>query len=121
MIAQVKYPGDQDGKGCLFCQNKGVHCNYSVKQKPSPKCRKRVQDLGPATEVTVAPNDSFTPPRQQQHSLAEGVAGSKGGFDAGDEDGFGGRVGGKSGSLLHGKLSAFDTPPVTLQEAQDDA
>ena len=60
-------------------------------------------------------------PRQQQHSLAEGVAGSKDGFDAGDGDGFGGRVGGKSGSLLHGKLSAFDTPPETPQEAQDDA
>ena len=49
MIALVKYPGGQDGKGCLFCQKKGVYCNYSVKQKPGPKCRKRVQDLGPAT------------------------------------------------------------------------
>ena len=93
----------------MFCQKKGVHCNCSVKQKPGPKCRKRVQDLGPATEVTKAPNDSFTPPRQQQHSLADGVAGSKGGLDAGDGDEFGGRVGGKSGGPLHGKLSGFDT------------
>ena len=100
MIPQIKCPRDLDGKGCLFWQKKGVHCTYSVKQKPGPKCRKRIQYLGPATEVTEAPNDSFTPPRQQQHSLAKGVAGSKGGFDAGDGDGFGGRVGGKSVSPL---------------------
>ena len=50
--------------------------------------------------MTKAPNDSFTPPRQQQQSLAKGVAGSKGRFDAGDGDGFGGRVGGKSGNPL---------------------
>ena len=50
--------------------------------------------------MTEAPNNSFTPPRQQQHSLAKGVAGSKGGFDAGNGDGFGGRVGGKSVSPL---------------------
>ena len=51
-------------------------------------------------EVTEAPNDSSTPRRQQQPSLAKGVAGSKGGFDTGDGDGFGGGGGGKSGSLL---------------------
>ena len=51
-------------------------------------------------EVTEAPNDSSTPQRQQQPSLAKGVAGSKGGFDTGDGDGFGGGGGGKSGSLL---------------------
>ena len=51
-------------------------------------------------EVTEAPNDSSTPQRQQQPSLAKGVAGSKGGFDAGDGGGFGGGGGGKSGSLL---------------------
>ena len=101
MIAQVKCPGDQGGKGCLFCQKKGVRCKYSVKQKPGPKCRKRAQqDLVPAMEVTEAPNDASTPQRQQQHSLAIGVAGSKDGFDAGDGDEFGGGVGGKSGSPL---------------------
>ena len=51
-------------------------------------------------EVTEAPNDSSTPQRQQQPSLAKGVAGSKGGFDTGDGDGFGGGGGGKSRSLL---------------------
>ena len=71
--------------------------------------------------MTEAPNDSFTPPKQQQHSLVDGVAESKGGLDADDGDGFGGRVGDKSGVPLHGKLSAFDTPPETLQEAQYDA
>ena len=101
MIAQVKCPGDQDGKGCLFCQKKGVRCNYSVKQKPGPKCKKRkVQDLGPATEVTEAPNNSSTPQRQQQHPFMTGVAGSKGGLDAGDGDGYAGGVGGKSESPL---------------------
>ena len=51
-------------------------------------------------EVTEEPNDSSTPQRQQQPSLAKGVAGSKAGFDTGDGDGFGGGGGGKSGSLL---------------------
>ena len=51
-------------------------------------------------EVTEAPNDSSTPQRQQQPSLAKGVAGSKGGFDAGGGGGVGGGGGGKSGSLL---------------------
>ena len=51
-------------------------------------------------EVTEAPNDSSTPQRQQQPSLAKGVAGSKGGFDAGGGGGVGGGGGGKSGSLI---------------------
>ena len=51
-------------------------------------------------EVTEAPNDASTPQRQQQHSMAIGVAGSKDGFDAGDGDEFGGGVGGKSRSPL---------------------
>ena len=99
MIAQVKCPGDQDGKGCLFCQKKGVRCNYSVKQKPGPKSKERkVQDLGPATEVTEAPDCSSTPQRQQQHPFVTGVAGSKGGLDASDGDGYAGGVDGESGS-----------------------
>ena len=101
MIAQVKCRRDQDGKGCLFCQKKGVRCNYSVKQKPSPKWRKReVQDLGPATEVTEAPNGSSTPQKYKHHSLVTGVAGNNGGFDASDGDGFGGVVGGENENPL---------------------
>ena len=90
MTAQVKCPGDQDGKGCRFCQKSGVSCNYSVRQKPGPKGRKRkIQDLGPATEVTKAPSDSSMPQRQT------GVAGRAGGGDAS-----GGSAGGESGSPL---------------------
>ena len=101
MIAQVKCPGDQDGKGCRLCQKKGVRCHYSVKQKPGPKSKKgKVQDLGPATEGTEAPNNSSTTQRQQQHRLATEVARSKRGLDAGDRDDYAGGVGGESGSPL---------------------
>ena len=34
MIAQVKCPGGQDGKGCRFGKKNGVSCHYSVRQKP---------------------------------------------------------------------------------------
>ena len=101
MIAQVKCPGDQDGKGCQFCQRKDVRCHYSVKQKPGPKSKKReVQNLGPATKGTEAPNNSSTPQRQQQHPLGTKVAGRKRGLDTGGRDDYAGGVGGESGSPL---------------------
>ena len=101
MIAQVKCPGDQDGKGCRPCQKKGVRCHYSVKQKPGPKSKKiNVQDLGSATEGIEAPNNSSTPQRQQQHPLVTEGAGSKRGLDAGDGDDYAGGVGGESGNPL---------------------
>ena len=79
------------GKTVVFAKKKGVSCNYSVRQKPGPKCQKRkVQDLGPATEVTEAPSDSSMPQRQT------GVAGSAGGGDASNGDGCGGGAGGES-------------------------
>ena len=101
MIAQVKCPGDQDGKGCRLCLKKGVRCHYSVKQKPGPKSKKReVQNLGLATKGTEAPNNSSTPQRQEQHPLVTKVAGSKRGLDAGDGDDYAGGLGGESGSPL---------------------
>ena len=41
-----KSPGNIDGTGCLYSNNKGISCEYGVKEKPDPKGPKRgLEDL----------------------------------------------------------------------------
>ena len=61
MIAQVKCPGDQDGKGCRYCQKKGLKCAYSYKEKPGPKGRKRQMQDGDGCGGGGAGGESGSP------------------------------------------------------------
>lgn len=53
--SKVKCTGNTSGAGCTICVRKGIKCEYSVKKKPGPKCRKREDEEGGSDEAGVIP------------------------------------------------------------------
>lgn len=66
----MKCVGNSNGAGCNICVRKSIRCEYSVKKKPGPKCRKREDEEGDDEAIrSPIPSSSIIHNGGQAHIL----------------------------------------------------